>query len=224
MSQAIKLHLGCGPNIYDGWVNVDRNVPNPKLLNNTKGKLYSLLYRIEKWIEIQKTPEEKRIKICDLSKAFPFEDNSVDAIFHSHVVEHFSFSGEYNSDRDSMVHHFLRECHRVLKPGGIMRCSTPDFDLLQTHLQNKNETYFFEDILEDGLSKMETIEESFLRILYERSTHGYCFNYHILEKLLKFCGFSKVEKVDFRQSSSELIDAQLMDNRVTESMFLEAFK
>jgi hypothetical protein len=105
-----------------------------------------------------------------------------------------------------------------------MRCSTPDFDLLQTHLQNKNETYFFEDILEDGLSKMETIEESFLRILYERSTHGYCFNYHILEKLLKFCGFSKVEKVDFRQSSSELIDAQLMDNRVTESMFLEAFK
>jgi len=220
----VKLHLGCGPNIYEGWINIDRSIPNPKLLNNTKGKLFSILYRLEKWWEIYNTPIEKRIKVCDLTKPFPFEDNSVDAIFHSHVVEHFTFSGEYNIERDSMVHFFLKECHRVLKPGGVMRCSTPDFDLLLNHLHNKNEDYFFKELLEDGLTKLETIEECFLRILYERSTHGYCFNYEILEKLLKYCGFSEVEKKGFREGSSPLIDAQLMDNRVTESMFLEIRK
>lgn len=50
----------------------------------------------------------------------PLEDNSLDAIYSSHVMEHLP--------QDS-VEYFFKEAKRILKPGGIMRISVPDTDL-----------------------------------------------------------------------------------------------
>jgi len=54
---------------------------------------------------------------CDLSRALPIDSASVDFIFSEHFIEHLS--------RDQGAA-FLRECYRVLKPGGVIRISTPD--------------------------------------------------------------------------------------------------
>lgn len=48
--------------------------------------------------------------------AFPYEDNSFDAIFSHFVIEHAVFP-----------HLFLQECVRVLKPGGKFLLVCPDF-------------------------------------------------------------------------------------------------
>lgn len=56
--------------------------------------------------------------IDDLS---PFADNSVDLIYASHCLEHFSHL---------KVRDVLAEWYRVLKAGGVLRLSVPDFDLL----------------------------------------------------------------------------------------------
>lgn len=45
-------------------------------------------------------------------------DASVDMVYACHVLEHF--------DRDA-YQHVLAEWHRILKPGGILRLSVPDF-------------------------------------------------------------------------------------------------
>ena len=50
-------------------------------------------------------------------KALTYEDNSVDEIFSSHVIEHFDFWEAIK---------VLKEWHRVLKPGGILDIETPD--------------------------------------------------------------------------------------------------
>jgi len=54
-------------------------------------------------------------EIVDLNK-FPWKwkDNSVDGIHASHILEHFL-------DHET----FLRECHRILKPGGFLRIIVP---------------------------------------------------------------------------------------------------
>jgi SAM-dependent methyltransferase len=53
----------------------------------------------------------------DATKRLPFPDNSVDLVFSEHFIEHIKL-------REAQF--FLRECHRVLRPGGSMRHSTPD--------------------------------------------------------------------------------------------------
>ncbi|MCL5797126.1 MAG: methyltransferase domain-containing protein [Gammaproteobacteria bacterium] len=48
----------------------------------------------------------------------PFDDNSADLIYASHVLEHFGRNEFQN---------VLKEWHRVLKVGGILRVAVPDF-------------------------------------------------------------------------------------------------
>ena len=55
----------------------------------------------------------------DITKTLPYESNTIDRIFHEHVLEHID---EVDGFR------FLKECFRVLKPAGIMRISIPSID------------------------------------------------------------------------------------------------
>lgn len=58
--------------------------------------------------------------IHDLScMPWPFEDASADALIASHILEHFEKA-------DGQL--FLRECYRILKPGGILAIAVPDMD------------------------------------------------------------------------------------------------
>jgi len=59
------------------------------------------------------------LMVHDLAKGIPFADNSIDVVYHSHVLEHL--------DRD-VATLFIREIARVLKPGGILRIVVPDFE------------------------------------------------------------------------------------------------
>lgn len=49
----------------------------------------------------------------------PFEDDSIEVLNASHVLEHL---------RDSELRHFLREAYRVLSPSGTFRIAVPDLE------------------------------------------------------------------------------------------------
>jgi predicted SAM-dependent methyltransferase len=53
----------------------------------------------------------------NLARPLPFDDGSVDAIFHEHLLEHLTYA------QGIELH---RRCLRVLKPGGILRIGVPD--------------------------------------------------------------------------------------------------
>ncbi|MDX6696386.1 MAG: hypothetical protein QOF02_3989 [Blastocatellia bacterium] len=55
--------------------------------------------------------------VWDLRRGLPFADESCSAIFCEHVIEHVS--------KDDGLK-LLRECHRALQRGGVLRLSTPD--------------------------------------------------------------------------------------------------
>jgi glycosyltransferase involved in cell wall biosynthesis/SAM-dependent methyltransferase len=55
----------------------------------------------------------------DLRLGVPFADDVFDVVYHSHLLEHFSLAeGE----------RFLKECFRVLRPGGLLRLAVPDLE------------------------------------------------------------------------------------------------
>lgn len=55
----------------------------------------------------------------DIRKPLTYDTNSVDLVFHEHVIEHLDEVDGFN---------FMAECYRILNPGGIMRVSCPSLD------------------------------------------------------------------------------------------------
>lgn len=63
----------------------------------------------------------------DVTKGLPFGDNTVQAVFSEHFFEHINTAdGTF----------FLRECRRVLRPGGVVRIATPDLDFVVDKYQS----------------------------------------------------------------------------------------
>jgi SAM-dependent methyltransferase len=71
------------------------------------------------WINVDLIPSAPQVIAHDLRRGLPFTDNTFDVVYHSHVLEHFPKNN---------VRHFMRECFRVLRPGGILRVVVPDLE------------------------------------------------------------------------------------------------
>lgn len=63
---------------------------------------------------------DRNVVIHNLLNPFPWQTDSVDIVYSSHALEHFTREEGYR---------FLRECHRVLRPGGIIRIVAPDLKI-----------------------------------------------------------------------------------------------
>jgi SAM-dependent methyltransferase len=64
----------------------------------------------------------------------PFEDNCAEIVYSSHTVEHIS---------DAAAENLFREAYRILKPPGILRFSTPDFDLEHLAYKRGDRLFFY---------------------------------------------------------------------------------
>jgi len=69
------------------------------------------------WVNIDADKQYRADVYVDASKPLPYETDSVDAVLNQHFIEHLTLE-------EGMV--FLKDCVRILKPGGLIRISTPD--------------------------------------------------------------------------------------------------
>ncbi len=83
-----------------------------------------------RWVNMDLVPLHELVKPVNLSEPLPFADRSVDVIYHSHVLEHLS---------RVQGNQFIRECHRILRPDGILRVVVPDLAILaRNYVDNLN--------------------------------------------------------------------------------------
>jgi len=85
------LNLGCGTHYHEGseWTNLDFVSSGPRVIAH------------------------------NLLQGVPFQSETFDLVYHSHVLEHFS-----RQDGEKLI----EECFRVLKPGGVIRIAIPDLE------------------------------------------------------------------------------------------------
>lgn len=69
------------------------------------------------WINGDHSPSEKDVIKINLLKPFLYPDNTFDVVYHSQFIEHLPYQKALA---------FMSECHRILKPGGVLRVVTPD--------------------------------------------------------------------------------------------------
>ncbi len=85
-----------------------------KLLNIGCGKRYH-----KDWVNIDIVKTGPDVMTVDVRNDLPFDDNSFSALYNSHVLEHLS---PENADK------FIKECRRILSPGGVLRIVVPDLE------------------------------------------------------------------------------------------------
>jgi predicted SAM-dependent methyltransferase len=82
------------------------------------------------WVNVDLDSPQADMNL-DLCERLPFEDESVESIYSEHFIEHIG--------RDD-ARRLLLECRRVLRPGGVIRISTPDLKFLALTYLAKNIT------------------------------------------------------------------------------------
>jgi SAM-dependent methyltransferase len=110
----LRLNLGSGQFGPESWVNLDRS-PSMVLRNLPRTK--AALRRLGVINEFQALDWDPHIVRWDVTKGLPVAAGTVDAIYSSHFLEHIYLA---NAEK------VLRECARVLRPGGIIRLALPD--------------------------------------------------------------------------------------------------
>jgi len=211
-----KINLGSGIHTVKGWINIDKswNIYLSKF-PTIKKILYKLKVISEgtfkaKW-------RGKSIMRHDVTKDLPFESESIDVVYTSHLLEHLT----YNEARN-----VCRETHRVLKKGGIFRVVVPDLKLYAMKYVEGNKKFFgssekpianlfLESLHLDALTERPKIE----KILY--ASHKYLYDAESLIFLIKSSGFSNIQEHGFRKGFCP--DLEKIENR-KRSIYIEAIK
>jgi predicted SAM-dependent methyltransferase len=122
------------------------------------------------YVNIDVAPMSHVHLVQKIDRLARFKSNSVDFIYASHVLEHISH-------RETIK--VLQEWKRVLKPGGLLRLSVPDFDaLLQIYGMSQNHLPSIERMLFGGQD-------------YPGNAHFAAFNFDHIRSLLVQAGFEE---------------------------------
>lgn len=114
-------------------------------------------------------------------------DNTLDLLYACHLLEHFD-RHEYRG--------VLREWHRVMKPGGVLRLSVPDFAACAA--------LYYEQGLVDGLTGLIGLVSGGQRDAFDY--HKMVYDETLLTTELRGAGFSGVRPWDWRLTEHAAID------------------
>jgi SAM-dependent methyltransferase len=117
------LNVGCGTKTSDdpSVINLDWSMYLVIKSNPVLARLSRLFLSDGRLKRLNSLPDS--IVVHDLRKGIPYAADSVDAVYHSHFLEHLD---------PPHARSFLQEVWRVLKPGGIQRIVVPDMERLCT--------------------------------------------------------------------------------------------
>jgi predicted SAM-dependent methyltransferase len=105
----LKVHLGCGDDIREGWVNIDLDL---------KPRDYRTGSRQRQTILIS----------YDLRLGLPLEESSCTYVYSSHLLEHLEPAAGLR---------VLRDCFTALVPGGVCRIAIPDYKrIFSAYIEN----------------------------------------------------------------------------------------
>ena len=138
----------------------------------------------EDWTHIDKA-DFPHIKHHDVT-SLPFEDDSCDIIYASHLLEYF--------DREEVIH-VLKEWRRVLKVNGRVRIAVPNFEeMCKLYLSG---AYKLERFLGPLYGKWGEDDPVYHKTTYDLES---------LSKVLVEAGFQDPHKYDWRSTSHSHVD------------------
>jgi predicted SAM-dependent methyltransferase len=168
----LRLNLGSGFQPKEGWVNVDLS--------------------------------EHANLTLDLREPLPFSDGSVESIYTEHFFEHLHYAQlgestawelETPSDASEALA-FLRECRRVLTPGGLLDVVVPDAEgIVQEYVARREQP--FPRYPWWGPKWCDTPLHCVNYVFRQGNEHQYAYDEETLTRVLESVGFADVRRRPF---------------------------
>lgn len=225
-NEIVGINVGCGtsPCELAGWENVDkavnariRSVPGLRPLLGAVGLLPGAN---DRW--------PKRLKVHDIRKGLPYRESSLFYIYSSHCFEHLYLNQAIE---------FLRDCFRVLKPGGVLRLVIPDLELYcREYMESVNGNHrdrqeeFPADFFVRRLLMVRDaaprgiVDRWFKPVLGKHTIHCWAYDWESLSARFAEAGFSNVKRLSYLQSAIPKIESLDLAEKACESPYVEGRK
>lgn len=174
-------------------------------------------HHVEGWVNVDGTPQaDLRI---DLRSRIPLASGSASCIFTEHFLDHLQHPDSVDA--------LLRECHRLLQPGGTMRAVVHDAESLMRAYLAKDTDFFrrviVPGVLPDGERSLPL--EVINGIFRYNGSHKFIYDFETLEKTFLRAGFSSVRRTSFRGSALPECNLDLdLPDREFQSLYVDAMK
>ena len=184
--------------------------------------------RLPGWVNIDAYPAELSL---DLRWGLPFEPQSADYVFMSHVFEHLYYPEESSS--------VLQDIHRVLSPGGRLRLIVPDIELCirayseddTTFMENRQHTWSWWPAAATRLEDFLAYAGAGPRASHFLEGHKFGYDFETLAHALATAGFSDIQRSSYMGSPDPVLQvdtassvAGAQSNGQYYSLFVEARK
>lgn len=198
------------------------NYKTPTLPDNAFVNLGCGESGLEGWINVDTHWNNNVSLVYDIRKHLPLSTNSTPGIFTEHFVEHLDYSEE--------IPFFLSECHRILKPDGVLRIVVPDagkylngYCQSDWELIESTRPLNSEHIDKWYGQKINTKMEMMNVVFRQGIEHKFAYDAETLCYVLEKFGFKDVKQQHFQEGyiSDLCIDRE---SRQSESLYVEGRK
>jgi predicted SAM-dependent methyltransferase len=167
------------------------------------------------FVNVDANPFNKIELWLDVRNGLPFPENSADSIYSTHMFEHF-----YPDE----LQRLLKECFRVLRPGGGIRLIVPSLNNAIVAYAEKRHKWFYDDYPRH----FESLGGRFSNFVFCDGQHRTAFDLGYLEEVLREAGFCEVEESEEGRSrlyGENVPPYEPGDSReLPHSLYVEAFK
>lgn len=177
--------------------------PNVQLNSNTESSIFSNKSKPYKlhigcgqnifldWINIDIEANSPGVDLlCDVRNELPFEDDSCSLIYNEHVLEHLTVE-------EGLF--FLKECRRVLQPGGTLRIAMPNLeDIVEKY---NSEDWRDQDWLKWPDYQFVQTRAEMMNISFRWWDHKWLYNLEELNRRLVEAGYPSSKAVSWGEST-----------------------
>lgn len=203
-----RWYYAVGINAAKNQAEIVNHIAPPCAISNHADKLNLGCGRniIPGWINADLIAHSSEVFPMDASRPFPFPDNSFDYVFSEHMFEHLDLLGQQN---------MMRECHRVLRPGGVLRLAMPNFDFLIDLVNNPDAEItrryldwsyrmFIHNKVEYGVNRTDYPVYVVNNFMHDWG-HQFIHNPESLKNMGVGCGFNSFKRCDVNKSDYDVL-------------------
>lgn len=159
------------------------------------------------WCNIDLARPGRKVDLrWDLRRPLPFAAGSVEAICSEHLLEHIPFP-------DALE--LLRQCHRLLRHGGVCRIGVPDLERYVLSYEGR-------DPIIDEVRPGRPTRGLALAEVFFLHGHRSMYDFETMRLMARDAGFRVVERSAYRQG--RIMPSPDSENRRQETLYVEAVK